>query len=205
MSLFQEQHHDQLLLSHLNIDKMKILSFVNKHYYKLTKDILQPYRTFFASKDSLSIVLHEFFRNSKFEVEINAKTLLEQKSKNIALFIKAVMYGNYDIVMYIYKKYRINMSAMLHFHTKYNLSTPYHNGEFKLSAIVMMICIQQKTEFELLKFIVNIYRKNPSPLFLYFNYCFLSKKYGYCEEYYKICSLLLDNRIFDICIIDKSN
>ena len=106
MSLFQEQHHDRLLLSHLDIDSIIELSSVNRYYYKLTKHILQPFKTFFAIRNNLILDIADC-------KPINPCSFLHLKCYDIML-IQAYIYKNKDIISYLNNKFPPNEYMCYH-------------------------------------------------------------------------------------------
>lgn len=186
MSLLQEKHHNQLLLSYLSINDIKILSLVNTYYYNLTKHILQPFREFFAIKDSLEILLHEIDQYRDIYIMVNKKLIkIHLQPSNVYLFTQAVMYGNYSVAKYVYDKYKPEMRSPIHYPFGYDIKTyEAHGLFFHPGPILMLICIQKKTDFELVKFVTDIYKKYPSSMWLYLNGEYLTSDYG--DEFDKV-------------------
>lgn len=108
MSIFLEKHHDQLLLPYLDIDTIKILSQVNKHYYDLTRDILQPFITFFASIHTIEYNFNKYENNDSDHNFINISTNFECSKENI-MFIQSIVHNDLSVAKYVYKKYKPNI------------------------------------------------------------------------------------------------
>ena len=181
MSIFQEQHHDQLLLSYLSIIDIKVLSLINKYYCNLTKHILQPFREFFAIKDSLEILLHETNNYRDIYIMVNKKLIkiVHLQPSNVYLFTQAIMFGNYNVAKYVYDKYKPDMKSPIHYPFGYDINTYEAHGLFlHPSPILMLICIQKKTDFELVKFVTDLYKKYPSGMWKYLNGEYLTSDYG---------------------------
>lgn len=98
MSIFIEQHHNVLLFTWLSIDDIGALSQVNKYYYNITKNILEPFRTFGFTKKSLSIKIP--FYNAL----LTAKDL-EKCDHKPRIIIQAYIYGNLDVIKYITNRF----------------------------------------------------------------------------------------------------
>ena len=105
MSIFKEQHHDQLLLEHLDIDSIKALSLVSKHYYNLTKHILQPFKEFFKIRNKINIV----YIPKKYGKPSIKQVIIRQCDNNIMIFIQACAHNNLNIIKYVHQRFKLDI------------------------------------------------------------------------------------------------
>ena len=155
MSLFEHPDIDSVLLTYLSIDDLKVLSLINKYYYNLIKDILQPFKEFFATRDSLLITwIGDPYHDCICKIVLSPNT-----EKPIEMmFIQAVFYNNYDVVKYVYDKYNPYIPGYLDDYI--NDPNSYYNtfeGFSGITEMALTICIQKKTDLELVKFIVDVH------------------------------------------------
>ena len=151
MSIFLEQHHDTLLLEYLTIDELARLSQISKYYYNITKDKLQPFRTFFQTRNTIPLeiifganVYWSTYRDNGshhvFHIIINMK----DKCNVLKLMIQAYFYGDLKIINYIKHK-----TKALAPNTKINLklykySSTYSDIRYDLQTILVLIAIYTK-------------------------------------------------------------
>ena len=103
MSIFLEQHHDTLLLEYLSIDDLVILSQVSKYYYKLTKDILQPFRECFKSDHEIRIWLCDM---EYIDIDADMFNQWRVDRTQHCDLINACVYNNLNVVKYVIDKHK---------------------------------------------------------------------------------------------------
>lgn len=91
MSIFAHYQIDISFKDYLNVEQKAILSQTNKYYNNLLKKELFPYCDFYMK-------LKSKYKDPKY----NTKIL----DKNEDIFSKSIYYNNYNVMIYIYNKYK---------------------------------------------------------------------------------------------------
>ena len=149
MSIFLEQHHDKLLLEYLSIDDIVVLSQVSKYYYKLTKDILRPFRIHHTiGYDTMHKIYlnmtHEIYikfsiNNLLFSEDLIAKDSLRKMMMKV---LKACKYGGIKIIEYYCKRYINIMNCYLKIDIRsYENSIYYDDDVYTVLELAIYICI----------------------------------------------------------------